>query len=87
MIHWLRWIAPSAGHALRRTLLILVAGLVVLGAMVAVKGLPTRNRDLHRNERLAFRADFHRGPVAMLAQVVFIAGCALVGRLVFRIRL
>ena len=87
MTHWLRWIAPSAGHALRRTLLILVAALVVLASTLALEGLPTPKRDLRRNERLVFQADFHRGPVAFLGEVVLIAVCAFVGRRVFQIRL
>jgi hypothetical protein len=84
---WMRWIAPSLGHALRRSLLLFTAVLVVWSATVAFEGLPTPQRDLHRNEKLNFRADFHRGPAAFLVQGVFVALCAGVGRVVFRIRL
>lgn len=87
MTRCLAWIAPTAGHALRRTLMILVAALVVLAATVALEGLPTPKRDLHRNERLAFQADFHRGSVGFLGDVVFIAVWAFVGRRVFQIHL
>lgn len=87
MTHWFRWIAPSAGHAVRRTLLILVAGLVVMAATVALEGMPSPKRDLHRNERHFFQADIRRGPVNCLGQVIFLAVCAFVGRRVLQIRL
>ena len=87
MTHWMRWIAPSAGHALRRTLLILVAAAAVLSSTVALEGWPTAKHDLHRDERRNFRADLRRGPVAFLSQVALIVICAGVGRGVFRIRL
>src|SRR6185437_14362239 len=87
MTRWMRWIAPSAGHALRRTLLILAAGVLVLSATVAFEGWPTAKHDLHRNEERAFRADFRRGPIALLGGVVLVAVWAGLGRRVFRIRL
>lgn len=87
MTHWMRWIAPSAGHALRRTLLILVAAAAVLSATVALEGWLTAKYELHRNETLNFRADLRRGPIALLSEVVFIAVCAGLGRRVFQIRL
>ena len=87
MTRWLGWIAPSAGHALRRTLVIVVAALVVLAATVALEGLPTPKHDLHRNERLVFQADFRRGSVGLLGDLVFIAVWAFVGRRVFQIHL
>lgn len=87
MTQWTRWIAPSAGHALRRTLLILAAAAVVLSATVALEGWPTAKHDLHRNEKLNFRADFRRGPIALLTEVGFIAVCAGLGRRIFQIRL
>lgn len=83
----MRWIAPSAGHALRRTLLVLIAAAAVLSATVALEGWPTAKRDLHRDERLNFRADVRRGPIALLTEVVFIAICAGIGRRIFQIRL
>lgn len=87
MAHWMRWIAPSAGHALRRTLLILAAAAVILSATVALEGCPTAKHDLHRNEKLNFRADFRGGSIGLLSDAVFIAVGAFLGRGIFQIRL
>ncbi|KAA6464828.1 hypothetical protein DYQ86_02400 [Acidobacteria bacterium AB60] len=87
MTYWLRWIAPSATCAVRRTLLILAAAGAVLAVTLAVEGWPTSKRDIHRNERLDFQADFRFGPVNFLGQIIFIAVSATVGHRVFQIRL
>lgn len=87
MTNWMRFIAPSAGHAVRRTMLTSIAAFVVLAGTVALKGLPTRQHEIHQNEILRFAANFPQGVINLCSQIVLIAILAYIGRRVFQIRL
>ena len=87
MTKWIRFIAPSPGDAVRRTLFVLGAAVVILAGTVALKGLPTRENEIYQNEKLRFAARFDRGMINLFKEVVFVAVIGYIGRRVFRIRL
>jgi hypothetical protein len=85
--NWMRFIAPSLGHAVGRTLLTLAAAVVILAGTVALRGLPTQKLDLHRNEKLIFATNFRVGMYVLLIEVDYMAVVVYIGLRVFQIRL
>lgn len=87
MTKWIRFIAPSPGDAVRRTLLVLAAAAVILAGTAALEGLPTHENEIYQNERLRFAAHFNRGMINLSKEVFFIVLIGYIGRRVLRIRL
>ena len=80
-------IAPSFGHALRRSaVLLLAACLVFLGALM-VEGRPARAREYHQDERARFASPATRGLIQFLGEALLTAGFAYAGRRWLRVRL
>ena len=87
MTKWIRFIAPSPGDAVRRTLIVLGAAGVILAGVMAFEGLPTHKREIYENEKLRFAAHFERGMINLSKEAFFIILIGYVGRRVFRLRL
>ena len=87
MTKWIRFIAPSPGDAVRRTLLAVGAAVVILAGTVALEGLPTHKREIYEDEKLRFAAHFERGMINLSKEAFLIVIIGYIGRRVFRLRL
>lgn len=80
-------LAPSTGHLARRTAVLLAAGALVVGSVVALEGRPSRERLVHFNEVAGFAPRLAVGSVQLLREALLLAVFAYVGRRWLRVRL
>jgi len=81
------FLAPSWFAAIRRSLLLFLASLLVAAVMLGAKGPPQPSRDVHRNEIQRYAPRPLQGVVQLGGEVILVVGLTWACRGPLKIRL